>query len=44
MLYADNGLLVSPQKARIQEALDVLTGLFDIVCLWNNVKKTVGMV
>ena len=44
ILYADNGLLVSPQKARIQEALDVLTGLFDRVCLWNNAEKTVGMV
>ena len=31
--YTDNGILASPYPARIQEALDVLTGIFDQVGL-----------
>ena len=37
------GILASPWSSRIQEALDVLTGLFDMVGLRTNVAKTAGM-
>ena len=42
--YANDGLLVFPRPARIQAALDVMTGLFDRVGLQTNVDKTVGIV
>ena len=44
LFYMDYGLLALPWPSRIQEALDVLTGLFDRVGLWTYVEKTVGMV
>ena len=37
------GILASPWSSHIQEALDVLTGLFDMVGLRTNVAKTAGM-
>ena len=42
-LYVDYGLLASPWPPFLQEALDVLTGLFDRFGLRNNVAKTVGI-
>ena len=44
LFYADGGLLASPRPVRIQETMDVLTGLFDRVGMRTNVDKTVGMV
>ena len=43
IFYMDHGLLASPRPSRIQEALDVLTGLFCWVGLRTNFDKTVGM-
>ena len=43
LLYVDYGLLVSPWPTRLQEALDVLTGLFDRFGLRTNVAKIVGL-
>ena len=42
LFYANNGLLISPRKSRLQAALYVLTGLFDRVSLHTNVKKQLG--
>ena len=42
--YANDGLITSPRPAHIQEALGVLTGLFDRVGLNKNVNKTIEMV
>ena len=42
--YADDGLPSSPRPARIQEALDVLMGLFNWVFIQTNIYRTVGMV
>ena len=44
LLYTYGGLLALPWPVRLQEALDVLTGLFDWVGLRKNLDKTVGMV
>ena len=43
LLYADNGLVASPESARLQVAFDSLTGLFNLVILWTNERKTVSM-
>ena len=44
LFYVDDRLLDSPRPARLQAALDVLTGLFDTVGYCNNANKTVGVV
>ena len=44
VFYADDGLPTSPQPDRLQEALEVIMGLFCRVVLWTNVDKTVVMV
>ena len=44
LFYTDDGLLASLKLDCLQEALDVLTILFDRVGIQTNVKKTVGMV
>ena len=44
LLYAGDEFLASPQPARIQEALDVLTCLLNRVGLQTNVENTVVMV
>ena len=44
LFYADNIILSSPQTAIFQEALDVLTSLFDQVGLRKNVNNMVGIV
>ena len=44
LFYAYNGLLVSPRPARFQEALYIMTGLFNRVNLSTNMEKTVGIV
>ena len=44
LFYTNNGLIASPSLARIQAALDVLTGLFNRLGLQTNVNKMVGMV
>ena len=44
LFYVHDGILTSPQPARLHAALDVLTGLFDRVGLRTNVNKTVGIV
>ena len=43
LLYVDYGLLDSPCTPFLQEALGILTGLFDRFGLRTNVKKTVGI-
>ena len=43
IFYADYGILASPWPARIQEALEVLTGLFYRVGLRMNVNKMVDI-
>ena len=40
--YVDGVILTSPRLARLQAALDVLTGLFDWVVLWMNIIKNWG--
>ena len=44
LFYADGGIITLTRTARMQEELDVLTGMFDRVGLQTNAKKTVGMV
>ena len=44
IFYVYDGLLASPQLARLLEALSVLTGIFDRFRLRINFNKTVGMV
>ena len=44
LFYADNGILALTSPDHLQEALDVLTGLFVMVGIQTNVKKMVGMV
>ena len=44
LLYANDGLLASPQPACLQAALDVLAVTFDRLGLCTNMKKMVGMV
>ena len=39
----DNGLLASPQLSRLQESLDILTGIFYRVSMRKNLENTVGM-
>ena len=43
MLYADGGILTSPQLTRIQESLDVMSGIFSWVVLRTNVAKKLVM-
>ena len=40
LFYADDGIVASPESARLQGAFDVLMGLFDQVVLRNNKEKT----
>ena len=42
--YTDGNLLASPRPACIQVVMDVLTVLFDRVCLQTNVENTFGVV
>ena len=44
LFYAYNGLLVPPCPDSFQEALYILTCLFNMVVLQNNVEKMVGMI
>ena len=44
LFYVDDRLLASQRLARLQEALDVLEGIFGIVVLRTNMDNTVGMV
>ena len=44
ILYEDGGLIASSRLDRFQEALDVLTGLFEQVGLGKNFNKMVDMV
>ena len=44
LFYTGDGILTSPRPAHLQDALDVLTEMFDRVGLQTNVNKTVGMV
>ena len=44
LFYADDGLISYHFLARFQESLEIITGLFYMVGLRNNSKKTVGMV
>ena len=43
LFYADDGIAASPDSTHLQGAFDVLTGLFDHVCLRTNKVKTVIM-
>ena len=43
-LYANDGMVASTDLGWLQLAYDMLTGLFEQVGLWTNVRKTVGMV
>ena len=43
LFYANDGLVVSPESARLQRASDALTGLFDEVGLRTNRGKTASM-
>ena len=40
IFYADNGLVVAGDHEWLQHAIDVLSGLFEQVGLWMNIKKT----
>ena len=42
-LYANKRLLASPLMERIQESLDVFTGMFNRVVIPTNVNTSVGM-
>ena len=42
LLYAYNGILIPPWQEWIQEALGVLTGLFNWVVLSTNMEKNCG--
>ena len=42
LFYADGSIFTSPNPERLQEALGVLTGLFDQVGLIANVEKMAG--
>ena len=44
LLYAENRLLMSLQRSRLQEALEVLMGMFYMVRVVTNADKKVGMV
>ena len=44
VFYADDGLPTSPQPDRLNEALEVIMGLFCTVGQWTNVDKTVLVV
>ena len=44
VFYADDGLPTCPQPDRLQEALEVMMGMFYKVGLRTNVDKTVGIV
>ena len=44
LFYADYKILASPRPSRLQEALDVLIGLFNRFGLRMNVNNTVGMI
>ena len=42
-LYANDGLVASTQKERLQWAFDILADLFDQIYLRTNTRKTVRM-
>ena len=42
--YANDGMVASTDPGWLQSEFDRLTGLFEWVGLWTNVRKTVGMV
>ena len=42
--YTNDGMVVSTGLVWLQTTFDTLMELFDLVCLWTNVRKTVGMV
>ena len=44
LFYADDYMVASSDPQWIQGEFSTLVGLFDMVGLWNNVMKTVGMV
>ena len=44
LFYADNGMVASSDPRWIQGEFNTLVGLFDMVGLRTNVRKTVGMV
>ena len=44
LLYLDDGLITSKCPYWIQWAVDVLTGIFEWVGLWENYGKIVGLV
>ena len=41
---ADDGLVASTDPGWIHSVFDTLTGIFDRVGLWKNVRNTVGVV
>ena len=43
LFYANAGFISSPRPSRLQEPLEILTGMFDQVSLRTNIAKTVGM-
>ena len=43
-LYADDGRLASTHPERLHKEFDILTGLFNWVCLRKNTAKTVGII
>ena len=44
LFYADDEMVASTDSGWLQSAFDMLTGIFDRVCLRTNIRKTVGMV
>ena len=42
--YADDRLVDSTDPGFLQSAFDILTGIFDWVGMWTNIRKTVGVV
>ena len=43
LFYVNDGLVASPESARLHKVFDALMGLFNIVCLRSNERKTVSM-
>ena len=42
--YANNGPVALTQPEKLHRKFDLLTGLFDLVCVQSNTSKMVGMV
>ena len=44
IFYADDGMVASTDPDWLQGEFDTLTGIFNRVLLWENVRKMIGMI